>query len=123
MFRSLGPEVVLHARAIVLLRVVHALEMLRISDLRARALHRIDLPSALDDPSVPLRVRSAYYEVVYLVALRAAVRDILDECQIRGANEVRLSVYAMNEAGLGLYRSLGYEINSYSLKKNLNPSG
>ena len=45
------------------------------------------------------------------------------ECQMRGASEVRLTVYAMNEAGLGLYRSLGYEINSYSLSKNLNPTG
>ena len=45
------------------------------------------------------------------------------ECQMRGASEVRLTVYAMNEAGLGLYQSLGYEINSYSLSKNLNPTG
>ena len=53
----------------------------------------------------------------------AMIRQCEHECQMRGANEVRLSVYAMNDAGLELYRSLGYEINSYSLKKNLNPTG
>ncbi|GIS44892.1 MAG: hypothetical protein Ct9H90mP16_19620 [Candidatus Poseidoniales archaeon] len=53
----------------------------------------------------------------------AMIKQCEHECQMRGASEVRLSVYAMNEAGMGLYRSLGYEINSYSLKKNLNPTG
>ena len=51
------------------------------------------------------------------------IKQCEHECQMRGANEVRLSVYAMNEAGLGLYRSLGYDINSYSLKKESQPYG
>ena len=53
----------------------------------------------------------------------AMIKHCEHECQMRGASEVRLSVYAMNEAGLGLYRSLGYEVKSYSLSKNLNPTG
>ena len=53
----------------------------------------------------------------------AMIKYCEHECQMRGASEVRLSVYAMNEAGLALYRSLGYEVNSYSLSKNLNPTG
>jgi len=53
----------------------------------------------------------------------AMIKQCEHECQMRDASEVRLSVYAMNEAALGLYRSLGYDVNSYSLKKNLNPTG
>ncbi len=53
----------------------------------------------------------------------AMIKQCEHECQMRGASEVRLSVYTLNEPGLGLYRSLGYEMNSYSLKKNLNPTG
>ncbi len=51
------------------------------------------------------------------------VRKCEHECQMRGASEIRLAVYALNEGALGLYQSLGYEVGSYTLKKNLNPTG
>ena len=53
----------------------------------------------------------------------ALIKHCEHECKMRGANDVRLSVYALNEAGLELYLGLEYEVNSYSLKKNLNPTG
>jgi len=53
----------------------------------------------------------------------AMIKHCEHECNMRGASEVRLAVYALNEAGLGLYQSLGYEVGAYTLKKNLNPTG
>ena len=40
---------------------------------------------------------------------------------MRGADEVRLTVYALNEGALGLYQSLGYDLSSHTLTRNLNP--
>ncbi|MCE9660691.1 MAG: GNAT family N-acetyltransferase [Burkholderiales bacterium] len=37
----------------------------------------------------------------------------------RGAAEIRLNVWAFNEAALGLYKELGYEVRSLSLGKAL----
>ena len=51
----------------------------------------------------------------------ALVRHCEHECKMRGADEVRLTVYALNEGALGLYKSLGYDISSYTLSRNLNP--
>ena len=42
------------------------------------------------------------------------------ECRKRGASEVRLSVYSENEGALELYKSLGYDIRTYSLSRRLN---
>ncbi len=41
------------------------------------------------------------------------------ECKERGATEVRLQVYATNEAAIRLYTSLGYGTLLYSLQKRL----
>ena len=49
------------------------------------------------------------------------VRECEQECRMRGADEVRLSVYALNDGALGLYESLGYDVSSYTLSRNLNP--
>ena len=51
----------------------------------------------------------------------ALIRQCEHECKMRGADEVRLTVYALNEGALGLYQSLGYDISSYTLSNNLNP--
>ena len=51
----------------------------------------------------------------------AMVRECEQECRMRGADEVRLSVYALNDGALGLYESLGYDVSSYTLSRNLNP--
>ncbi len=51
----------------------------------------------------------------------ALVRQCEHECKMRGATEVRLTVYAMNDGALGLYQSLGYDISSHTLSLNLNP--
>ena len=51
----------------------------------------------------------------------ALIRQCEHECNMRGADEVRLTVYALNEGALGLYESLGYDISSYTLSNNLNP--
>jgi ribosomal protein S18 acetylase RimI-like enzyme len=53
----------------------------------------------------------------------ALVRQCEHECKMRGADEVRLTVYAMNDGALGLYQSLGYDVSSYTLSRNLNPTG
>ncbi len=50
----------------------------------------------------------------------ALVRQCEHECRMRGANEVRLSVYALNDEALSLYQSLGYGVSSYTLSLNLN---
>ena len=50
----------------------------------------------------------------------ALVRRCEHECKMRGATEVRLSVYAMNNEALGLYQSLGYDVSSYTLSRNLH---
>ena len=50
----------------------------------------------------------------------ALVRQSEHECKMRGAAEVRLTVYAMNKDALGLYQSLGYDVSSYTLSRNLN---
>ena len=52
----------------------------------------------------------------------ALVRECEHECRIRGADEVRLTVYALNDVALGLYQSLGYDVTSYTLSRNLDPS-
>ena len=51
----------------------------------------------------------------------ALVRQCEHECKMRGANQVRLAVYAMNKVALALYQSLGYDVSSYTLSRNLNP--
>ena len=51
----------------------------------------------------------------------AMVWECEQECRMRGADEVRLSVYALNDGALGLYESLGYDVSSYTLSRNLNP--
>ena len=51
----------------------------------------------------------------------ALVRECEHECRMRGADEVRLTVYALNDGALGLYQSLGYDVTSYTLARNLNP--
>ena len=51
----------------------------------------------------------------------AMVRECEHECRMRGADEVRLTVYALNDGALGLYESLGYDVSSYTLSRNLNP--
>jgi len=53
----------------------------------------------------------------------ALVRQCEHECKMRGADEVRLTVYAMNDDALRLYQSLGYDVSSYTLSRNLNPLG
>lgn len=40
--------------------------------------------------------------------------------QARGRSEVRLHVYAFNDAALALYQSLGYDVRSHSLAKGLH---
>ena len=50
----------------------------------------------------------------------AMVRQCEHECKMRGADEVRLSVYAMNDGALGLYQSLGYDVSSYTLSRKLS---
>ena len=52
----------------------------------------------------------------------AMVRECEHECRMRGADEVRLTVYALNDEALGLYQSLGYDVTSYTLSRNLDPS-
>jgi ribosomal protein S18 acetylase RimI-like enzyme len=52
----------------------------------------------------------------------ALVRECEQECRIRGADEVRLTVYALNDVALGLYQSLGYDVTSHTLSRNLDPS-
>ena len=51
----------------------------------------------------------------------ALIRQCEHECKMRGADEVKLTVYALNEGALGLYQSLGYDISSHTLSRNLNP--
>ena len=52
----------------------------------------------------------------------AMVRECEHECKMRGADEVRLTVYALNDGALGLYQSLGYDVSSYTLSRRLDPS-
>ncbi len=52
----------------------------------------------------------------------ALVRECEHECKMRGADEVRLTVYALNDGALGLYQSLGYDVSSYTLSRRLDPS-
>jgi ribosomal protein S18 acetylase RimI-like enzyme len=47
------------------------------------------------------------------------VRAAEKECKAQGAMEVRLQVYATNEAAIRLYTSLGYGTLLYSLRKRL----
>ncbi len=42
------------------------------------------------------------------------------ECLMRGASEVRLTVYSQNEAAMGLYESLGYCSNSFTLSRRIS---
>ncbi|MEE2812172.1 MAG: GNAT family N-acetyltransferase [Candidatus Thermoplasmatota archaeon] len=49
----------------------------------------------------------------------ALVRYTEIECKMRGASEVRLSVYSENEGALELYKSLGYDVRTYSLSRHL----
>ena len=49
----------------------------------------------------------------------AMVRECEHECRMRGAAEVRLTVYALNDEALGLYQSLGYDVTSYTLSRNV----
>jgi ribosomal protein S18 acetylase RimI-like enzyme len=49
----------------------------------------------------------------------AMVRQCEHECRMRGAVEVRLTVYAGNDAALGLYRHLGYDVSSHTLGRKL----
>ncbi len=51
----------------------------------------------------------------------ALIRECEQECKMRGADEVRLTVYALNEGALGLYQSLGYDVSSYTLSREFNP--
>ena len=51
----------------------------------------------------------------------ALIRQCEHECKMRGADEVRLTVYALNEGALELYQSLGYDLTSHTLSRNLNP--
>ena len=51
----------------------------------------------------------------------ALIRECEQECKLRGADEVRLTVYALNEGALGLYQSLGYDVSSYTLSRDFNP--
>ena len=51
----------------------------------------------------------------------ALVRECEHECRMRGADEVRLTVYALNDGALGLYQSLGYDVTSHTLSRNLDP--
>ena len=47
------------------------------------------------------------------------VKAAENECKSQGATEVRLQVYATNEAAIRLYTSLGYCTLLYSLRKRL----
>ena len=47
----------------------------------------------------------------------ALVRQCEHECMMRGASEVRLTVYSQNDAAFGLYKSLGYDSNSVPLSR------
>ena len=47
----------------------------------------------------------------------ALVRQCEHECMMRGASEVRLTVYSQNDAAFGLYKSLGYDSNSVTLSR------
>ncbi len=51
----------------------------------------------------------------------ALIRQSEHECKMRGATEVRLTVYALNDAALGLYQSLGYDVSSHTLSRHLDP--
>ena len=51
----------------------------------------------------------------------AMVRECEQECRMRGADDFRLSVYALYDVAFGLYESLGYYVSSYTLSRNLNP--
>jgi ribosomal protein S18 acetylase RimI-like enzyme len=51
----------------------------------------------------------------------ALIRQCEHECKMRGADEVRLTVYTLNEGALELYQSLGYDLSSHTLTRNLNP--
>ena len=51
----------------------------------------------------------------------ALIRECEQECKMRGADEVRLTVYALNEGALGLNQSLGYDVSSYTLSREFNP--
>ena len=50
----------------------------------------------------------------------ALVRECEHECKMRGADEVRLTVYALNDAAVGLYQGLGYTITSHTLSRCLD---
>lgn len=50
----------------------------------------------------------------------ALVRAAEHECRMRGGTEVRLTVYRLNEAALGLYAALEYTVSSYSLARHLD---
>ena len=52
----------------------------------------------------------------------ALVKECEHECKMRGADKVRLTVYALNDAALGLYQSLGYDTTSHTLSRNLDSS-
>ncbi len=49
----------------------------------------------------------------------ALVQFSEQECMMRGASEVRLTVYSQNNAALGLYESLGYHLNSLTLSRKI----
>ena len=50
----------------------------------------------------------------------ALVKFCEHECLMRGANEVRLTVYSQNEAAMKLYLSLGYDSNSLTLGRRIS---
>jgi ribosomal protein S18 acetylase RimI-like enzyme len=49
----------------------------------------------------------------------ALVKAAENECVKNGADEVRLTVYVMNDAARGLYQSLGYELVSHEYGRRL----
>jgi ribosomal protein S18 acetylase RimI-like enzyme len=53
----------------------------------------------------------------------ALVQRCEHECKMRGADEIRLTAYARNEAALGLYQRLGYDVSSFTLSRKINPTG
>ena len=54
---------------------------------------------------------------------RALMQQAQDWAQSRGATELRLQVWAFNEAARRLYEELGYELRLLTLAKPLTPCG
>ncbi|MDP6907150.1 MAG: GNAT family N-acetyltransferase [Candidatus Thalassarchaeaceae archaeon] len=50
----------------------------------------------------------------------AMVQFCEHECMMRGASEVRLTVYEKNRVALDLYASMGYDSKSFTLSKQLS---